>query len=57
MHFNPDSKKKPYTPPSITKLSPELARQFVACDANCSDQEATDLLESLRREQQQQHEK
>jgi len=56
MHFDSDSKKKPYAPPSVTKLSPELARQFVACRANCSDQEATDLLESLRREQQQ-HEK
>jgi hypothetical protein len=57
MHFDSDSKKKPYAPPSITKLSLELARQFVACHANCGDQEATDFLESLRREQHQQHEK
>jgi len=57
MHFDSDSKKKTYAPPSITKLSRELAKQFVACHANCSDQEATDLLESLCREQQQQHEK
>src|ERR1019366_3231788 len=31
----------------------EQAKQFVAGHANCSDQEATDLLEPLRREQQQ----
>ena len=55
MQFDSDSKKKPYAPPSITKLSIELARRFVA--TNCSDQEATDFLESLRREQHQQHEK
>jgi hemerythrin len=31
----------------------EQAKQFVADHANCSDQEAADLLGSLRREQQQ----
>jgi hypothetical protein len=53
MQFDSESKKKPYSPPTVTKLTLEQAKQFVAGHANCSDQEATDLLESLRREQQQ----
>ena len=53
MQFDSESKKKPYSPPTVTKLTPERARQFVADRANCSDQEAADSLESLRREQQQ----
>ena len=53
MPFDPGNKKKPYLPPTLTKLTPEQARQFVIDHASCSDQEALDLLESLRREQQQ----
>jgi hypothetical protein len=45
-------KKRPYSPPTMTKLTPEQAKQFVVEHANCSDREAEDLLESLRREQQ-----
>ena len=54
-----DSKgnKKPYAPPTVTKLPPEQAKQFVADRTNCSDQEAADILESLRREQQRNEEK
>jgi hypothetical protein len=53
--MQPDSKnkKKPYSPPTVTNQTPERAKQFVADRANCSDQEAADFLESLRREQQQ----
>jgi hypothetical protein len=51
MGFDPkNQKKKPYSPPTVTKLTPEQARQFVAERANCSDQEAEDFLESLCRE-------
>ena len=47
------SKKRPYSFPTATTLTAEQARQFVADRAICSDQEAEDFLESLRRELQQ----
>jgi|ERR1700692_1564858 len=53
MQSEPGSKKKPYSPPAITSLSLEQAKQFVSRRTNCCDSEATDFLESLRREQQQ----
>jgi hypothetical protein len=53
MPFDPGKKKKSYLPPTLTKLTPEQARRFVIDHSNCSDQEALELLESLRREQQQ----
>jgi hypothetical protein len=52
MDFDSESKKQPYSPPSARKLTLEQAKQFVACHINCSDQEAAELVESLRREQQ-----
>ena len=52
MDFDSESKKQPYSPPSARKLTLEQAKQFVACHTNCSDQEAAELVESLRREQQ-----
>jgi hypothetical protein len=45
-----EGRKKPYSPPCLTKLTLEQARQFAADHAQCSDQEAGDLVESLRRE-------
>ena len=36
---------------ALTKLPPEQARQFVASRLNCSDQEAAEFLEALRRKQ------
>jgi hypothetical protein len=45
-----ECKKKPYSRCAATEVSVEQATQFVADHANCSDQEATELLESLRRE-------
>jgi hypothetical protein len=51
MDFDSESKKQPYSPPSVRKLTLEQANQFVASRTNCSDQEAAELLESLRQEQ------
>jgi len=53
MHFDSESKKKQYISPTVTRLSPEQAKQFLSCRDNSSEQEATDFLASLRREQQQ----
>jgi hypothetical protein len=50
MQSNSGSKKMPYRPPVVAKVTPEQARQFVANRVNWSDQEAANLLESLRRE-------
>ena len=52
MHPGSDAKKKktPYIPPSITKLPLEKAQRFIVERTHCSDQEATSLLESMRRE-------
>jgi hypothetical protein len=54
MHPDSDGKKKkrPYITPTITKLSPEKANRFIVERTHCSNEEAVDLLESLRREQQ-----
>jgi hypothetical protein len=57
MKSDSEGKKKPYAPPTVTRLPPERAKQFVADRTNCSDQEAADILESLRREQQRNQEK
>ena len=53
MQSDSKTKKKPYSSPTATKLTPEQAGHLVADRANCSDQEAAHFLESLRREQQQ----
>jgi len=45
-------KKRPYSAPTVRKLTLEQAKRFVAERTKCSDAEATELLESLRREQQ-----
>lgn len=52
MPSDSNSKKKLYSRPIATKLTPEEARQIVAERTNCSDQEAADFLESLRKQQQ-----
>jgi hypothetical protein len=49
MQFYSTSKKTPYVPPALTKLTTEQARQFVANRLNCSQQEAAAFLEALRR--------
>jgi hypothetical protein len=51
MQSDPGSKKKPYSRPATTPLTLDQAKQFVSRCTNCCEQEATDFLESLRREQ------
>ena len=46
-----DKKKKPYSPPTLTKLTPEQAKKLVADRKNCSEEEAADFLNSLLRQQ------
>ena len=43
-----DRKKKLYSAPSLTKLTPEQARKLVANRRDCSEEEAADFLKSLR---------
>ena len=42
--------RKPYSPPAATKLTPEQAIKLVMDRTKCTEQEAKDLLESLRQE-------
>jgi hypothetical protein len=44
-----DQKKKPYSPPTLTKLTPEQAKKFAADRNNCSEEEAAEFLKSLRK--------
>ena len=48
-----DRARKPYVPPAATKQTPEQAIKFVMDRTKCSEQEAKDLLESLRKEKKQ----
>ena len=41
-------KKRPYSAPSVRELNLKQAKQFVMEHTNFSDQEATDLLDSVR---------
>ena len=45
-----DQKRKPYSPPALTKLTPEQAKKLVADRNNCSEDEAADFLKSLRKQ-------
>lgn len=47
-----EPRKKSYSPPTVSKLTEDEAKKFVADRTNCSDEEAQDVLESLREEQQ-----
>jgi hypothetical protein len=40
-----DPRKKPYSPPTLTKLTPEQAKTLLADRKNCSEEEAADFLE------------
>jgi hypothetical protein len=40
-----EPKKKRYSPPTLTKLTPEQAKTLLADPKNCAEQEAADLLE------------
>jgi hypothetical protein len=39
-----EPKKKRYSPPTLTKLTPEQARTLLADHKNCGEEEAADLL-------------
>ncbi len=45
-----DKKKKPYFPPSVTKLTPNQAKKVVVDRTHSSDEEAEDFVESLRQQ-------
>ena len=46
-------KKKPYSPPTVRTLTLEQARKLIADRKNCTEGEASEFLESLRRQQRQ----
>jgi hypothetical protein len=47
-----EPRKKSYSAPTFTKLPEDEAKKFVTDRMNCSDEEAEDVLESLREEHQ-----
>ena len=47
-----DQTKKPYPSPTVTKLTPEQAKKLVADRNNCSEEEAADFLNTLRKQKQ-----
>jgi len=50
-------KKKPYSPPSIRKLTPEQARKLIADRKNCTEEKAAEFLEALQRQRRQNDQK
>jgi hypothetical protein len=48
---NSEKHKRPYFPPELTEVTPEHAKKILKDRANCSDSEAKEIVESLRREQ------
>ena len=50
-------KKKPYSPPTVSTLTPEQARKLIADRNNCTEEEAAEFLESLQRQQRQNDQK
>lgn len=57
MECTEEGKKKTYSSPSLTELTPDQAVGFVRERTSLSDQEAADLLESLRREREEKQKK
>ena len=49
--FSRAMKKKPYSSPTIRELTPEQARKLIADRKNCSEEEAAESMESLKRQQ------
>lgn len=45
-------KRKQYSPPTVKTLTPEQAKKIIADGKNCSEEEASKLLESLQRQKQ-----
>lgn len=52
-----DKKKKPYLSPTLTKLTPDQAKKLVVERTHRNDQQAADLLQSLRLQQPHKEEK
>jgi hypothetical protein len=46
-----DRKKEPSSRPTVTKLTLEEAKRLVVEPNNCSEEEAAEFLESLRKQQ------
>jgi len=44
--------KKTYSSPTVKKLTPEQAKKRIADRNNCSEEEAADSLNTLRKQQQ-----
>jgi hypothetical protein len=44
-------KKRPYSPPSLTTLTLEQAKELVADRRKCGEEEAHDFLKSVRQQQ------
>ena len=48
--MEPDSNnKKPYSPPAVTKLNAQQAKNLVVERKNCSEEEAAEFLKSLQK--------
>jgi hypothetical protein len=45
-----DRNKEPFSRPTLTKLTPEQAKRLVVECNNCSEEEAAEFLESLRKQ-------
>ena len=46
-----DQEKRPYSHPSLTRLTLEQARELVADRRKCGEEEAHDFLQSVRQQQ------
>jgi hypothetical protein len=44
-------KKRPYSPPALTNLTLQQAKKIIADGRNCTEEEAAELLESVRQQQ------
>jgi hypothetical protein len=50
MTSDSEDKKKPYSTPTLTKLTPEQAKKLVVDRKKYSEEEAAELLKSLRKQ-------
>ena len=50
INMESENKKKPYSRPALTKLTPEQAKKLVADRNNCNEEEAADFFKSLRKQ-------
>jgi hypothetical protein len=50
INMESEDKRKPYSRPTFTKLTPEQAKKLVADRNNCNEEEAADFFRSLRKQ-------